>query len=129
MIIIPNYGFGSTTLGSNADSDPDSNADTNLETTPTSNTNVNPNLWSGECNTCMVRMYHDDAFREKWVARKRSVGLARGDGDNDDVRPPKLRRVEYQFSAVDHGEEEDYEDYEDVDASDSELDHNGLEWD
>ena len=127
MIIIPNLGRGYTTLGLNADSDPDSDADTNPEMTPTSNTNVNPNLWSGECNACMV-MYHDDAFREKWVARKRRVGLAYSDGGNDDgekdVRPPKLRRVEYRFSTANDGEddeddEERFEDYEDVDTSDS----------
>jgi hypothetical protein len=50
----------------------------------------------------MVMMYGDDAFRAKWVARKRRVGLACGDSDNNDgqkdVRPPKLRRVEYRFS-------------------------------
>ena len=113
MIIIPNFGFGFTTLGLNADSDPDSDADTNPEMTLTSNTNVIPNLWSGECNACMV-MYHDDAFREKWVARKRRVGLACGDGENDDgqkdVRPPKLRRVEYRFSTVDDGDDEEEED-------------------
>ena len=121
MIIIPNYGFGRTTLGSNADSDPD----TNPEKTPTSNTNVNPNLWSGECDVCMVMLYEDDAFREEWVARKRHVGLA-CDGDSDDgqpkdVRPPKkLRRVEYRFSTADDGEDEErFEDYEDVDTSDS----------
>jgi hypothetical protein len=78
----------------------------------------------------MVMMYDDDAFREKWVARKRRVGLGCGDSDNDDgqkdVRPPKLRRVEYRFSAVDGREEEEgrFEDYEDMD---SELD--SLQWD
>ena len=118
-------------MGSNTDSDSDPNADTNPDTTPTSNTNVNPNLWSGECDTCMMMMYDDDsAFREKWVARKRRVGLACGDGQKD-VRPPKLRRVEYRFSTVDGGEEEDeqFEDSEDVDTSDRELDSDGLEWD
>ena len=122
-------------MGSNADSDVDPNADTDQETTPASNTNVNPNLWSGECDTCMVMMYDDDAFREKWVAWKRRVGLACGDGDNDggqkNLRPPKLRRVEYRFSTVDEEEEEEeqFEDYEDVDPSGSELDIDGLEWD
>ena len=112
MIIIPNLGRGYTTLGLNADSGPDLNADT----TP-SNTNVNPNLWSGECDTCMLKKYRDDAFREKWVARKRRVGLGCGDSDNDDgqkdVRPPKLRRVEYRFSTVDDGDEEEEERFED----------------
>ncbi|EDR06136.1 uncharacterized protein LACBIDRAFT_328912 [Laccaria bicolor S238N-H82] len=119
VIVTPNYGFGQTTLGLNADSD--SNADTNPETTPTSKTNMDVN----------------DAFREKWVARKRRVGLACGDGDNTDgwkdVRPPKLRRVEYQFSAADDEEEEIFEDYEemfeireDMGTSDSDLDNNGL---
>ena len=81
-------------------------------------------------------IYNNDAFREKWVARQRRVGLACGDGDNDDghkdVRPPKLRRVEYRFSTVDGGEEEEeeqFEDSEDVDTSDRELDSEGLEWD
>ena len=91
-----------------------SNADTNPEITPTSNTNVNPNLWSGECDVCMVMRYDDGAFREKWVARKRRVGLACGDGENDDgqkdVRPPELRRLEYRFSTVDVGEEEEEDD-------------------
>lgn len=125
VTIIPNHGLGFTTLGS---TDPDSNTDTNPET---SNTNLNPNSWSGECDTCMVMMYDDDAFREKWVARKRRVGLAGGNDDGQkDVRPPKLRRVEYRFTTVDNGEEEKrFEDYEDVDTSDSEFDHNGLEWD
>ncbi|EDQ99912.1 uncharacterized protein LACBIDRAFT_334602 [Laccaria bicolor S238N-H82] len=95
--IVPNHGRGRTTLGLNADSDPDSKADTNPETTPISNTN-------------------DDAFRERRVARKKRVGLARGDGRNDDgqkdVRPPKLRRVEYQFSTVDDWEEEEEEEEE-----------------
>ncbi|EDR13639.1 uncharacterized protein LACBIDRAFT_292454 [Laccaria bicolor S238N-H82] len=67
-----------------------------------SNTNVNPNLWSGECNICVRVAYKEDAFREEWVARKRRVGLAYGDGDSDDgekdPRPPRLRRVEYRFS-------------------------------
>ena len=81
-----------------------------------------------------MAMYNYDAFREKWVVRKRRVGLACGDGDNDDgqkdVRPPKLRRVEYRFSTVDGGEEEEqFEDSEDVDTSDRELDSDGLEWD
>ena len=58
------------------------------------------------------------------MARKKRVGLASGDGDNDDVRPPKLRRVEYRFSTV----EERFDDYE-VDTSDSKLDSDGLEWD
>ena len=121
-------------MGSNADSDVDPNADTDQETTPASNTKVNPNLWSGECDTCMVMMYDDDAFREKWVAWKRRVGLACGVGDNDggkkNLRPPKLRRVEYRFSTVDEEEEEEqFEDYEDVDPSGSELDIDGLEWD
>jgi len=139
VIIIPNHGFGWTALGSNAASGPDLNANTNPDTTPTSNTNVNPNLWSGECDTCMLIKYDDDAFREKWVARKRRLGLACGDGDSDDgqkdVRPPKLRRVEYRFSTVDEGEEKEgeeeerFQDYEDGDTSDSELDNNGLEWD
>lgn len=78
----------------------------------------------------MVMMYDDDALREKWVANKRRVGLAcSDDGDNNDGdgRSPKLRRVTYQFSTVDDGEEEDErsEDYEDVDTSDSDA----LEWD
>ena len=94
VIITPNDGSGWITLGSNGN--------TNPETTPRSNTNVNPNLWSGECDVCAVMMYKDDAFCKKWVARKRRVGLGCGDGDNDDgekdVRPPKLRRVEYRFS-------------------------------
>jgi hypothetical protein len=121
-------------LGSNANSDPDPNADTNPETTSTSNTNVNPNLCSGECDTCMVMKYDNEAFRGKWVARKRCVGVACGDGDNDDgqkdVRPPKLRRVKHQFSTVDDGEEEEerFEDYEVVDISDSELVWSGIEW-
>jgi len=80
----------------------------------------------------MVMMYGDDAFREKWVARKRHIGLACGDGNNDggqkDVRPPKLRRVEYQFPKGDDEEEEE-EDYEDVDTSGSGLVSDGLEWD
>ncbi|EDQ98371.1 uncharacterized protein LACBIDRAFT_336019, partial [Laccaria bicolor S238N-H82] len=94
VIITPNHRPGWTTFGSNAD--------TNSETTLTSDTNVNPNLWSGECYVCVRVAYKEDAFREKWVARKRRVGLACGDGDNDDgekdLRPPKLRRVEYRFS-------------------------------
>ena len=97
VIIIPNHGSGWIPLGSNAQI-----ADANPETTTTSNTNVNPYFWSGECDFCMLMMYNDDALREKWVARKRRVGLGCGDGDNDDgekdVRPPKLRRVEYRFS-------------------------------
>ena len=115
-------------MGSNADSDSDPNADTNPDTTPTSNTNVNPNL-CGECDNCMV-IHNNDAFHENWVARKRRVGLACGDGQKD-VRPPKLRRVEYRFSTVDGGEEEEeqFEDSEDVDTSDRELDSDGLEWD
>ncbi|EDR13638.1 uncharacterized protein LACBIDRAFT_322724 [Laccaria bicolor S238N-H82] len=92
VIITPNYRPGWTTLALNAD--------TNPETTPTSDRNVNPNLWSGECDICVRVAYKDDAFREKWVARKRHVGLAYGDGDNDDgekgLRPPRLRRVEYR---------------------------------
>ena len=91
-------------MGSNADLDPDPNADTNPETTRSSNTSINLNLWSGECDPCMAMKYDDDAFREKWVARKRRVGLACGDGDNGDsqkdVRPPKLRRVEYRFPTL-----------------------------
>ena len=134
MIIIPNYGFGRTTLGSNADSGPDPNADTNPETIPTSNANVNPNLWSGECDRCMLMKYDDDAFREKWVARKRRVGLACGGIDNDDgqkdVRPPKLRRVEYRFSTLDDGEDsEDSEDSQEDTNSDSDLDNDDLESD
>ena len=58
----------------------------------------------------MLIKYDDVAFREKWVARKRRVGLGCGVSDNDDgqkdVRPPKLRRVEYRFSTVDDGDEE-----------------------
>lgn len=36
---------------------------------------------SGECDTCMVMIYDDDVFREKWVAaRKRRVDLAQERG-------------------------------------------------
>ncbi|EDQ99923.1 uncharacterized protein LACBIDRAFT_334625 [Laccaria bicolor S238N-H82] len=65
VIIIPSHGFGNTTWGSNADSDSGPNADTNPQTTTTSNPKVNPNLWSGECDTCMVMMYCDDVFLDE----------------------------------------------------------------
>ena len=62
-------------------------------------------------------MVHSASAAEKWVARKRRVSLACGDGENDDgqkdVRPPKLRRVEYRFSTVDDGEEEEEEEEDD----------------
>ncbi|EDQ99875.1 uncharacterized protein LACBIDRAFT_334615 [Laccaria bicolor S238N-H82] len=67
VIMITNNGFGWTTL------------------------NVNPNLWSGECDACMMMMCDNDAFREKWVARKKRVGLASGDGGNDDGQKDVFR--------------------------------------
>ena len=87
VISVPNSGFGSTTLGHN----PTSNNN------PTPETDSNPNLWAGECDNCMKTKYEDDAFRQKWVHRRRGVGVCRNDGGKKDTKPFKLRRVEWRF--------------------------------
>ena len=86
MIIVPNRGFGLTTLG---------HTPTTLD--PDSETNLNPNLWAGECDKCMKTKYENDAFRQQWVDRKRGVGVCRDTDGKKDTRPPKLRRVEWRF--------------------------------
>lgn len=87
VITVPNSGLGSTTLG-HTPTTPD----------PDPETNSNPNLWAGECDTCIKSKYEDDAFRQKWVDRKRGVGVCCDDDGKKDTRPPKLRRVEWRFS-------------------------------
>ncbi|PCH38939.1 hypothetical protein WOLCODRAFT_167715 [Wolfiporia cocos MD-104 SS10] len=51
----------------------------------------NKNIWCGECDQCMSRMYPDEDFRMAWVHKKTSV-LS---------RPPSLRRVEWRFKYLD----------------------------
>lgn len=67
----------------------------------------NENLWAGECDSCMRIMYEDDAFRDRWVARKQGI---RSEGGNNEVvynRPPALRRVEWRFWQAGPGEDLD----------------------
>ena len=49
----------------------------------------------------MKSKYKDDAFRQKWVDRKRGVGVCRDDDGKKDTRPPKLKRVEWRFCIAD----------------------------
>ena len=41
--------------------------------------------------------YEDDTLRQEWVDRKRGIGVWHDDNGKKDARPPKLRRVEWQF--------------------------------
>ena len=43
-------------------------------------------------------MYEDDAFRDRWMARKQ--GIRKGGNDLVYVRPPALRKVEWRFWKV-----------------------------
>ncbi|KAJ8082607.1 hypothetical protein PM082_008462 [Marasmius tenuissimus] len=47
----------------------------------------NENLWSGECDECMVNLYSDEEFRGAWVAKKTAYP----------ARPPRLDRVDWNF--------------------------------
>lgn len=76
QITIPDYGSGKTRIANEP--------------------KFNENLWSGECDRCMEVMYEDDAFRGKWVAKKRGIVV----GEKNEkvyVRPLSLRRVEWHF--------------------------------
>lgn len=75
----------------------------------------------------MVLLYSDFAFREKWVAKKKTV-LKTDEAGLIDLRPPALQRVEYRFWKVEDDEQsDDYElDSEDgtsdlIDSEDEEL--------
>jgi hypothetical protein len=82
MITLTDRGFGSTTLGHTP--------------APDVNPTPDPNLWAGECNKCK---YKGDTFRQKWVDRKRGIGVFTDDDGKKDMRPPKLRRVEWCFES------------------------------
>lgn len=56
----------------------------------------NPHLWAGECNRCVEVMYEDEAFKDRWIMKKK-----------ESETPPALKRVEWYFFNAD-GSEEDY---------------------
>ena len=86
-ITIPNFGFGHTILSDAKDH--------------------NRYLWAGECDRCMVIMYEDNVFRDRWVARKQGIRPGGGDTDFIYVRPPALRRVEWSFWSAEADEDPD----------------------
>lgn len=45
----------------------------------------NTNLWEGECEMCIERLYCDEEFRNEWLEKKRKA----------EPRPPALARVEW----------------------------------
>ena len=57
----------------------------------------------------MKTNYENDTLRQEWVDRKRGIGVCHDDNGKKDARPPKLRRVEWQF----------HDGFEDTDTSDS----------
>ena len=48
--------------------------DPDFETTSSHTSNAN--LWSGKCCSCMMYMYRNNIFCEKWMAKKSSLGAA-----------------------------------------------------
>ena len=67
----------------------------------------NQYLWAGECDRCMGIMYEDDAFRDRWVARKQ--GIQEAEDNVVYIRPPALRKVEWRFWKADDTDEPDGE--------------------
>ncbi|KAJ7768204.1 hypothetical protein B0H16DRAFT_310018 [Mycena metata] len=115
-------------------------------------------LWSGECDRCVGIMYEDQAFRERWIARKKGEPGFGSPGDSAErlyIKPPALETVEWCFwrrddEAKDEDDEEDNEEpgddededededdeednkelgYDDVHHSDEDDDHDNSESD
>ncbi|KAJ8518173.1 hypothetical protein ONZ45_g4699 [Pleurotus djamor] len=93
---------GSTTIGHSGDAQRD-----------------NPNFWVGECDSCMNLMYKVDAFRQKWVASKKSLEY---------TRPPALETVEWELypivetsSTASHVSTSDFDDSDRETASSTEV--------
>ncbi|KAF8178920.1 hypothetical protein BJ912DRAFT_855873 [Pholiota molesta] len=56
------------------------------------------NMWTGECDRCMVLMYDDMAFKKEWMSRKRGIILDdRIHPQSVYIKPPSLQKVQWTF--------------------------------